>query len=619
MRRIRCLRLATATAIAAAILALLAGTVRAEDRLAHIFQDNMVLQRDKPVPVWGWAAPGTQVEVGFAGQKKQAVADDRGYWKAVLDPLAASREGRPLEVRIGNTTISRKNVLVGEVWLTSGQSNMVAGGSDADSGVYPHYVSPGTQGGKPEIRIVRFGWGASVEPLEDADPAVRGNKPWELLTEDPPMKSGAIPQYFARVVRDALDVPVGIIQVAVPGTPLAAWMSREALETAGGLSMIDGASARRPSAEALKAAEAEWRETKKGNWPRDFQSNPSVLYNTRVHPLAPFAFRGALWHQGEAGTSAKGVVAMVRQWRTQFGQEFDFIVGTLSRSTAEAPPLTPWRSGFYRSGANGALHQALTLFGDDPHVALVELYDLGNDGTHFTMKAEAGRRMALAALSLSYGKPAIYTGPRLASSAVDGGKATLKFEHVGDGLVHRPSIDGISGVFLRGKSGAVRWGQVKLLDASTVEASHPDITDLETVAYAAHPNPHETLFNSAGLPASPFTVNGTKTRDKEPTLAMVKRLGTEPEVNLHVAHVRREGYVFSVRKDKSPSAPYRVQAYIPAEWKSYGVESDGKALAVEELTKDGQRFVTFDATLNGPWVIVAERGKEATLRKVNRF
>jgi len=120
-------------------------STQAEDRLAQIFQDNMVLQREKPVPVWGWANPGAQVEVAFGGQKKQAKADAKGYWKAILDPMPASRDGRTLEVRIGGTALSRKNVLVGEVWMATGQSNMVAGGPDFDNGVYPHYVSPGTK------------------------------------------------------------------------------------------------------------------------------------------------------------------------------------------------------------------------------------------------------------------------------------------------------------------------------------------------------------------------------------------------------------------------------------------------------------------------------------------
>src|SRR5258708_5870080 len=116
----------------------------AEDRLARIFQDNVVLQRTKPVPVWGWSSPGTQVEVSFAGQKKEAKADDKGYWKAILDPMTANREGQVMTVQIGSTTVSCKNVLVGEVWLSAGHSETAADGPDLDTGIYPHHISPGT-------------------------------------------------------------------------------------------------------------------------------------------------------------------------------------------------------------------------------------------------------------------------------------------------------------------------------------------------------------------------------------------------------------------------------------------------------------------------------------------
>ncbi len=134
-----------------------------EMRLAQIFQDNMVLQRDAPVPVWGWADPGTTVEVAFAGQKVGTEADTAGYWKVVFEPLAVSNEGRPLEVRIGDATIRRKNVVVSEVWLAAGQSNMNHSGPDQPTGLYPHHVSS-TEAGGPEVRITRFGNSASLEP-----------------------------------------------------------------------------------------------------------------------------------------------------------------------------------------------------------------------------------------------------------------------------------------------------------------------------------------------------------------------------------------------------------------------------------------------------------------------
>jgi len=158
-------------------LAGFSATVQAEERIAQIFQDNMVLQREKPVPVWGWGNPGAQIELTFGAQKKQAKVDEHGCWKVILDPMPANCTGQVLNAKIGNTVISRKNVLVGEVWIEAGHSNNCTGGPDLDSGIYPYYVSPGTKAGKPEIRICEFGFGASLEPLDDVDPAGRGVTP----------------------------------------------------------------------------------------------------------------------------------------------------------------------------------------------------------------------------------------------------------------------------------------------------------------------------------------------------------------------------------------------------------------------------------------------------------
>jgi len=644
-------------------------STQAEDRLAQIFQDNMVLQREKPVPVWGWANPGAQVEVAFGGQKKQAKADAKGYWKAILDPMPASRDGRTLEVRIGGTALSRKNVLVGEVWMATGQSNMVAGGPDFDNGVYPHYVSPGTKGGKPEIRICDFGFGASLEPMEDIDVAGRGAAPWKVLNENPLPTTMGPSYYFARVVRDGVDVPVGIIVVAVPGTNQAAWIEKKTLESFPALEKkgnfyeewlasreAELAKSNGPlkSWEDLKKADAAWRVTKKGRWPGNEYSSaimgfcqfPSALYNTRIHPLAPFALRGAIWHQGEAGPGGpygERLAAMAKQWRALFGQDFTFIWGTLARITNEPPPLTPLCSSFYRSKLNPSIHQALKVFGNDKNVALVELYDLGNWGTHFSQKGEMGKRMGQAALNVAYGQNHLYAGPRMVETKIEGRKAIVRFEQVGDGIVHQPSIDGISGVFLRGKNGTVRWGQVKVLGKDTVEFSHPDIADLETVAYAENPNPHETLFNSAGLPASPFTVNPSKNSDPQPSVQLLTLEGKDGVI-MSLCHVRRSGYVFQLlpKNAKAPSVPITVQAYIPSEWKGFEVEvvarleyldaqltpserkgfdlkAGGKRLESTETNKDGKRFATIKVPADGSWIIVSEVGWAADFRKVNRF
>lgn len=617
-------------------------TSHAALRPADIFQENMVLQRELPVPVWGWADAGAKVEVAFAGQTQSAQADAKGYWKVVLQPLEAGNEGRELVMRSGSDQVTLKNILVGEVWLVAGQSNMRAGGPDTDTGIYPHYQSPGTAGGAPEIRIRDFGKGASLTPLEDTDPVEQGKEKWTVLPENPPETNMNISQYFSRVVRDELKVPVGIVIVAVSGTNQAAWMSKETLESFPGTAphanfyeefFADKNKDLAKSAGAFKSwddfqkADAAWHQDPKGAWPGRnnlvVNNFPTVLYNTRIHPLAPFSIRGVLWHQGEAGPGGpygERLVAMFRQWRKLFGADFHVIWGTLSRSTTSQPPLSPITEGFYRSGNNVEIRKALGLFGGDPKAEYVEFYDLGNEDTHFLQKAEAGRRMALAALAKVHGKAAPYTGPRLVESKFSGRTVTLKFGHTGDGLVYKPSINGISGIYLHGPGDKARWAEVKQVDANTLECSHPDIAEVQAAVYGSNPNPHETLFNSAGLPASAFALNPNNLvfRDPKPAIQLVALEGGKS--TLCVTHTRREGYVFQIKASKDGgSGPCTVKAFVPEEWKGCEVEADGKPVTTEALAQDGANFVRFQVTVGGPPAIVAQPGKAAEFRKVNRF
>lgn len=632
-------------------------SAQAEDRVAHIFQDNMVLQRDKPVPVWGWGNPGTIVEVAFASQKKQTKVDERGYWKAVLDPLTASREGQDLEVRIGDTAFTRKNVLVGEVWIVAGASNTAHEGPDLDTGVWPHYVSPGTKGGKPEIRFMKFGFGASLEPFEDVDPAARGDVPWSVLQEDPAPEVMGPAHYFARVVRDELDVPVGIIHLLlVTATGPNTWTSRETLESFPASNGMENYYQEAMAAhevtgkggwETFKKAEEEWRVAKKGRWPGTAKLNaiPTLGYNTRLYPLAPFAVRGALYTSSMGGPGAsERVVAMVQQWRKLFDQNLYFINCTNFRYTTTPPPLVPIISASWVASASTAVRETMKLFGDDKNVAVVETCDIGDWVTHYLQKAEMGRRWGLAALTLAYGQNHLYTGPRAVETKIEGNKAIVRFAEVGEGIVYQPSIDGISGVYLRGKTGPSHWGEVKVVSKDTVEFSHPDIVDLETAVYGENINPHETLFNSGALPASPFTVNFVKGRDAASPfeiLRIVDKDGKERGLTVDgfmvsLPHVRRSGYVFQVvPKEKDDPAMLAkpgeegdmgkmkgmamMKAYIPAEWKGFEVESGGKPLEVTESSEDGAKFVSFNAPMDLSWVIVAEAGKAADFRKVNRY
>jgi len=609
-------------------------------RLADIFQDGMVLQREMPVPVWGWTAPNAKVDVSFAGQNQSATADAKGYWKVVLQPLKASQKGSELVMHSGGSQITLKNIVVGEVWVAVGASLMGTPGPDLDTGVFPHYVSPGTAGGTPEIRIREFGWGASLEPLEDTLLAGRGKLKWEVLPENPPKKEMGVQEYFSRVIRDDQKVPVGLIHAAWVG--INQWSSRKTMES---FPATSGTCANyyeqlvaawenglaKSTNGAMKTLEDVQKSLEKqnGQSPGIAGGYPAVMYNTRIHPLAPFAMRGVILLQLAGGE--QHFVAQIKQWRELFGQKFYLIVGTHTRDTFNyQPPLKPMVGSFYRSAFD--IRNALPLFGQDSKVEYVELFDVGDYSVHYRNMAESARRLGLAALTKAYGEPHDYTGPRVKESKIEGGKVRIEFEDCGTGLVYRPSINGISGIFLRGSDGVARWAEVKLLNTNTIECSHPDIGKLQYAAYAYYPNAHETLFNSGGLPASPFELNPDKIKLVEWTkpgdYALVK-FENEKEskgLMLSLSHVRRDGYVFCVLGSSKAS----ILAYVPDEWKGCEVEVGGRVIPAQSVTENGAKFVRFEVdakTPNTPSVdplklqniIVAAPGKAAEFRKINRY
>ncbi|WP_269539245.1 hypothetical protein [Cerasicoccus fimbriatus] len=639
-------RLFRAISLGSAAAGLLAANIaHAELSVAEIFSSKMVLQRDKDVPVWGWADAGESVKVSFGGQTATAQANADGKWMAKLSPMDANAKGQTMTVETaGGEKTEFTDVLVGEVWLASGQSNMVAGGPDKPTGVYPHYQSPDTA--TAPMRFRTFGFGTNQEPVERF-PAVYSqdeDREWKDLEFG---DESAIPQFFARVVRDGINVPVGMIRVAFPGTNQTAWMSKETLEQfdgEGGNYYLDYKSkkdkdlAEKPkktkdgttisSYEEFTEYQKQWIDDPKGKgrYPggglreMDFVNWPTTLYNTRIHPLAPFAMRGVIWHQGEGGPRGgydERLIAMFKQWRELFGQDFYVIWGTLSRDNRQSPPLDPVRSSFYRSWTNNELRDAINIA--DDKMEYVEFYDLGHWNTHWIQKAESGRRMGLAALDLAYNQSHIYTGPRMADIKADGGTVYVKFSHVGERLIYEPSINGVSGVILIDANKEPRWGNVEVINTDTIKVSHPDITDVAVIAYGEASNPLETLFNSAGLPASPFSKAFKDLgRFKESSDAPdIVKLMEKAKVNLGIGHVRRDGYSFDVTGKKTPDV--QVQAYIPAEWTNVAVQTQGEPVPFETVDIEGQKFALFTVKTNGTPYAVTTKESAAKFAPIHRY
>jgi hypothetical protein len=370
---------------------------------------------------------------------------------------------------------------------------------------------------------------------------------------------------------------------------------------------------------------------------------PGVMYNTRIHPLAPFAIRGMILIQGIP--PEEKFIAQIKQWREVFGQDFSLIVGTHTRDTMNyQPPLNPTVGWFYRTAFN--IRNAVPMFGENSKVDYAELYDVGDFSVHYLDMAESARRMGLAALTKVYGESHDYTGPRIKESKIEGDKAQIEFEDYGTGLVYHPSINGISGIYLRGADGVERWANVKLISPTTIECSHPDIKKVQCVAYGYWPNAHETLFNSDGIQASPFDLNPNKINyanfAKPDNYSLVKFENAVPGLIFNLSHVRRDGYVFSVLRQSATSPTNAtVLAYVPDEWKGCEVEADGKDIPAQTVTDNGAKFVRFaietksiarnDEAINrgdalpdtSPLkqqnIIVADTGKAAEFRKINRY
>jgi len=610
----------------------------ADLRVAQPFQDHMVLQRQMTVPVWGWADPSKTITVKIGDKSATAASDTTGYWCAKLPAMEANATGQEITVTDGANTITLKDVLIGEVWFCAGQSNMafsVKGTADSN----PQAPGMPTDINYPQVRYILYPNYASETPLAEMDPVVDGKAAWQVIGPGTIDNCMAMGFYFGREINKQLKVPVGLVQIAVAGTTQTAWCSKDALDSAkpDGAHVYTYDECFAASEKGLaggkgvkswadwKTADAAWHSNPTGRWPGTIplMDYPAVLYNALVHPLAPMALRGMLWHQGEAGPFVDygpSLVAMVNDWRKLYGTDFWFLYGTMTRFTVNSPPLTQTPTvESLRSGINEEFLRAQTLFGKDGKGVMVGMLDLGNVGTHWERKDEAGRRLALAAMDQAYGAPSVYTGPELVDGTINGSTVTLKFSNVGTGLKYEPSIDGISGFVLQGKDKTV-WATPTIQGTDTVTLSDPAISDPLTVYYAENLNPHETLFNSEGMPAYSFHFKtGPVIRDK-PTLALaVPDKLTDPKAALHISDVHRYAYVVGFLNGHSAPGPNTIKCYIPKEWAKPAAQQDGKDVPFGDLTPDaqGNRFAIVSAESNGPPVVLYDASHPEALASAN--
>ena len=443
----------------------------ADVRLPQVFGNHMVLQQGVANPIWGFAEAGEQVTVTIGDAKEVATAGKDGRW---LVKIAAPPVGGPYMVNIaGKNSITLSDVLCGEVWICSGQSNMqwpVQRANDA-----PNEINLANY---PKLRFFEVERRVAASPQTDCE--------GEWLACSPQTVAGfsAVGYFFGRELQKNLDVPVGLVQVAWGGTIAEAWMSRESLA---------GVEAFQPIVE--RAAKFNARQP----------NQATNLYDGMLAPVMPLAMRGVIWYQGESNVPraeqyATLFPALIADWRRAWGQgDFPFLF----------VQLAPYRYGPKDPAECAELREAQLRTLSLKNTGMAVTMDIGNvKDIHPRNKQEVGRRLALWALATTYSKEVPYSGPLYDSHTIEDNKIRIKFQHTAGGLVAKDNaelmqftIAGEDQKFVPAKT---------MIDGETLLVASDAVPKPVAVRYAWRDDAEPNLFNKAGLPASPFRTDGWK-------------------------------------------------------------------------------------------------------------
>jgi sialate O-acetylesterase len=492
--------------------------LQADVSLPSVLSSGMVLQRDQPVPVWGRAAAGEKVTVTFSGQTRETGADAQGNWQIKLDPLTANATGQALVIT-GNNKIELTDVLVGEVWLGSGQSNMEWPISRTENG-----AAAAAEANFPQIRLFQVPLTSSPEPRFSCNAA------WKPCSPETAASFSAVLYYMGRELHRELGVPVGLINSSWGGSRIEPWTPVE------GFAMVPSQRDLHRSICAATPGTGEYQNSMKawlGNveqWARDSRAaldkgqaplpipdkpGPVAqgfqgvvgLFNAMIHPLVPFGLRGAIWYQGESNLG-EGMAylerkkALIGGWRKVWNQgDFPFYTVQLAPFNYGNQPRDKARQGTALPEIWEAQNATLT---EIPRTGVAVINDIGDFADiHPANKKEVGRRLSLIALATEYGRTAlVHSGPVFAAASPENGKLRVRFTATGSGLATR---DGKAPAEfeIAGPDGKFHPAEA-VIEGNEVLLSSPAVTDPKQVRHAWNQIPEPNLINKEGLPASAF-------------------------------------------------------------------------------------------------------------------
>ncbi len=420
-----------------------------------LFASHMVFQRNMINPVWGRASAGELISVTIGTQTKTTTTASNGKWRVLLDTMSAAG---PLTVTIkGNNIVTLTDVYIGEVWQVGGQSNM-----DTRMNYYPNLADSIKNANVPLLRYYTL-----RQPTQ-------ANPTWNVVTPTTAAILSATGYFFGKQIQGLLGIAVGLVVTAVGGTTVEGWLDSATL-----------------------AEHPEITDTSKGK-----------MWNAWTDSVVGYGIRGTVWIQGEqnctstlSATYGARFQLLINGWRSAWGEgNFPFIFGQLSNTN----PLqvTPNDTGWIPIVREGQ-RLALGL----PNTAMAVFIDIGSDTTwHFPNKPEAGRRLSLPAKALIYGQTSlVYSGPMYQSMIVSGTKIKLLFSQIGSGLTAKPGTTSLTGFALAGATGKWYWATSAAISADTIIVSSDSVAEPTRVHYAWADNPICNLYNSEGLPASPFS------------------------------------------------------------------------------------------------------------------